>query len=48
MTYTIKHQPRSKAPHWAVYDEDNECVYRCDEQEECQNWIDLTVLEAAK
>ena len=46
MTYTIKYQASAKAPKWAVYDQDDDCVYRCDEQEECQDWIDLQQLEA--
>jgi hypothetical protein len=46
MTYTIKHQPSAKAPKWAVYDQDHNCVYRCDEQEECEWWIELAEMEA--
>jgi hypothetical protein len=47
MTYTI-HRVRSSIADWAVYDEDDNVVYRGDEQDECQDWIDLAELEAAE
>ena len=47
MIYTI-YRVRSSIADWAVYDQDDNLVYRGDDQEECQNWIDLTKLEAVE
>lgn len=44
MNYTI-HQVRSNIADWAVYDSDDRVVYRGDDQEECQSWIELAKLE---
>lgn len=48
MIYTIKHTPNNKVSDWQVRDQDNRLVYRGDEQEECQDWIDLAEMEAAE
>jgi len=47
MNYTI-YRVRSSIADWAVYDSNDNLVYRGDDQEECQNWIDLAVLEAVE
>jgi len=45
MTYTI-YQVRSSIADWAVYDWDDNLVYRGDSKQECQDWIDLMALES--
>ena len=47
MTYTI-YRVRSSIADWAVYDCDDNVVYRADDQQECQDWIDLMALDTAQ
>lgn len=42
--FVIEYHPRADGK-WAVMNFEGQCVYRCDDKEECEDWIDLWILD---